>query len=64
MRSVKIMRYGRRPTLTNAELTPTMSNSFSFTSIPRRQSSTSSSPNDQYQDVQPSNDDDTLFRQR
>ncbi len=60
MRSLKFMRYGRRPTLTNPELTPTMSNSFSFISILKRQNSTSSSPNEHYQDV----DNDTLFRHR
>jgi hypothetical protein len=49
MRPFQVMRFRRRHTLYNSELTPPMSSSFNFTSLPNRRSSVSLFTNEQSQ---------------
>jgi hypothetical protein len=64
MRSFQLIRYGRRTTPINHELTQSIKNSFNSTSLSKRRASISVFPNEQYRDVQQSDGNDKSFRHR
>jgi len=64
MRSFQVMRNGRRPTLTNHDLAPPMRTSYSLQCLSNRQNSILSYPHEQNRDIQLSNDNNNLFRER
>ncbi len=64
MRPVQAMRYGRRMTLTNRGLAPSMKTSFSLQSLSTRRNSILSSPYEQNREIQQPNNNNNLFRER
>jgi hypothetical protein len=61
---VQVMRYGRRPTLTNRDVVPSIKTSRSLQVLSTRRNSILSCSNEQNWDTQQSNNDTNLFRER
>lgn len=64
MRPVQAMRYGRRMTLTNRGLAPSMKTSFSLQSLSTGRNSILSYPYEQNREIQQPNNNNNLFRER